>query len=132
MLNYAETKMREMEARDVTEEVRTDFETQRRSLYESISAVEITLSDKVPGLKPEEKIKPHLGTTTTSLSGGARGTTMMAKQKPPLFDGQILGYADLKKRWEATVHASRSIMKSVKFSRTSQSCTDPTSSHSQS
>ena len=32
---------------------------------------------------------------------------MMAKHKPPVFDGVILKYPDWKRRWEATVHGSR-------------------------
>ena len=32
---------------------------------------------------------------------------MMAKQKPSVFDGDILQYDDCKRKWEPTVHASR-------------------------
>ena len=94
----AGAKKRELESRDNTAyaEVRANFETRKKSLSESISTVEITFS---------EKISPRTGTTTTS-PGGARATTMMAKQKPPIFDGKISKYANWKKRWEATLHAS--------------------------
>ena len=32
---------------------------------------------------------------------------MMAKQNPSVFDDDILEYADCKRKWEVTVHASR-------------------------
>lgn len=112
LLNESESKMREMESRASGEyaAVKESFETTWKELQEDISALEIALADRVP-----TPTLAALGAGVSQASGsagatgatGGRSHTQMTKQKPPAFDGDILKYPDWKKRWEATVHASK-------------------------